>query len=769
MNPRRSFALVLALSAMSLALSACGGSSSDAAPPAAGGAGSGGAGSGGAGSGGAGSGGGTGATSGGGGGAGSPVADDPIWGDSATICPTAAVDPAAPPLVGADCDPLAPTLCGLPFPSNVYLVDDPAKKTPSGKSIRFGKNTLPQVQGKARIDAMLFSDRDGFSAGSAPLVHFPGATVTGLPTQDTLEASTQADSPTILLEVDSGKLIPHFAELDMSTNKDAERVLMIRPVVRLKDKTRYVVAIRRVVDASGAVIPPSPFFKALRDGTNACAPQLAALRKPLYDEIFGKLASAGVKKDDLQIAWDFATASREANTGDLLALRDDALAKYPDGFKYSIFKVTENPADDPDVWRRIDATIKLPLYLSFSEPYDPMTPTKVPRLMRSPDGKPMQNGEFDFPITIFVPKSAMTAAPASHGLIQNGHGLLGDRLEGAGPENTKGTNFLTKLANQHHYVAFAVYLMGFSGDVDITGKIPVDDTPLVEDALGADPAKLVGLFDRQVQGHLNQLLAMRFMIQNFPSDPNVQVGGKSVIDPSKRFYRGDSQGGIMGGTYMAISPDVTRGLLAEGGMPYSLLLNRSQDWPKFGFLLNGTYGDGRAVQLVMGLVQSLWDRSEPNGFVPYLANDMLPCPSCPNGVTPAHQVLLYDNLGDCQVTPLGAHIMARTVGAKNLKPVARELYGIADADAIPVGGSGLVEWTYGLPDAPQTNQSPAAKYCGGANDPHDKTRQLTPAYQQEDHFFQTGEIIPFCQGVCSCYDAMPEDGCDAVPKPNWMK
>jgi hypothetical protein len=188
---------------------------------------------------------------------------------------------------------------------------------------------------------------------------------------------------------------------------------------------------------------------------------------------------------------------------------------------------------------------------------------------------------------------------------------------------------------------------------------------------------------------------------------------------------------------MSISTDVTRGLLGEPGLPYSLLLNRSADFGLYFVLLRGSYRTGRNIQMLLGLLQMLWDRTEPNGYVPYLAKEPLPG-------TPAHDVLLHVAIGDYQVTPLGAHIIARSVGAKNLKPVNRSVFGIEEADG-PFTGSAMVEYDFGLPDAPKTNTPPAGP---SEDDPHDKVRKLLPSYEQSDHFFRTGEIAPYCDQAC---------------------
>jgi hypothetical protein len=47
---------------------------------------------------------------------------------------------------------------------------------------------------------------------------------------------------------------------------------------------------------------------------------------------------------------------------------------------------------------------------------------------------------------------------------------------------------------------------------------------------------------------LQRLLAGR---SDFVSEPLLQLNGKSMIDPTHRYYRGDSQGGIFGTTSSA--------------------------------------------------------------------------------------------------------------------------------------------------------------------------------------------------------------------------
>lgn len=606
------------------------------------------------------------------------------------------------PHLTTDCDPLVPTYCGFPFPSNVWLVDDPA--TPTGKHVAFGEKTLPQSGAGVQTDPSVWTQSDGFSPGVGILTHIPGATVAGLPTPDTLDASLAPDCPTVLIEADTGARVPHFSELDETTTQDDHRAFIIRPVTRLKDATRYIVAIRRVVDSGGVAIPPTPVFGALRDGTSSDDPSVSS-RRALYADIFKRLANANVAKDDLQIAWDFSTASRENNTARLIKMRDESLAAVgTDGPSYTITTTTPNPNADTAV--EIEGNVTVPLYLTGPDAGATMT--------LGPDNLPKQNGTAEFGFLVIVPNSATKGTPGTP--LQFGHGLLGDR--------TQARSF-SHFANQFNFVVIAVDWVGLAqSDLGNVGTILAN----------GDASQFQSVADRLQQGILNALLSMRMVSGKFAKDPAVQFGGASAIDTTKRLYFGGSQGGIMGASYMALSTDVTRGVIDNLGQPYSLLLNRSVDFAPYLAILQKTYPNALDIQMAIALDQMLWDRSEPSGFSSYITSDMLPN-------TPAHDVLMQVSIGDHQVTTLGAHILARAAGAKTINPAVRPIFQIDAVDAPVTEPATLVEYDFGLPPVPITNV-PMTE----GNDPHGELAKTPAAISQASHFLLTGEVQNYCTG-----------------------
>jgi hypothetical protein len=593
------------------------------------------------------------------------------------------------------CDPLVPSYCGYPFPSNVRTVVDAA--SPTGLRVSLDDAILPTGESGVRPTLAGQRTSDGFSSAGALLAELPGASEVGLPTPYEPERSLAADSPTVVLRADTGARVLHFAELDKS-QPGAERPFLIRPLERLADGVRYIVAIRNVAGAA-----PSPAFAALRDRLPSDEPSVDA-RRALYADIFQRLEAAGVARADLQLAWDFTTASRENNTGWLVHMRDEALAAAgEDGPPFTITSATENV--DEHIAFRIEGTMEVPLYLDDPGPGG--------RLLFGDDGLPEPNPAQptqEVPFLVLIPRSAETEPAA---LLQYGHGLLGDRGQ-LGAQN------FVELIDDKNYVIFGLDLDGMAnsdanwiGDRVAEGRID----------------ELTAMFDRQHQGILQYLLAMRMMSRGFSADPTYGP----YIDATQRYYHGISQGGIFGGTYMGLTTDVTRGVLEVMGMPYNLLLNRSSDFGPFLALLTLNYPDARDQQLLLGIVQLFWDRTEPNGYADAIG------PENPLPNTPGHEVLLRAALGDHQVTTLGAQVMARAVGAKQLEGV-RSTYGL-EVVSETASGSVYVEYDFGLPEDPACGIPMSA-----CEDPHGKIRHLEEAGDQLDTFLRSGRGEQFCGG-----------------------
>ncbi len=660
------------------------------------------------------------------------------------------------PLLGGDCDPMVPGHCALPFPSDVFLVDDPTGRNASGKSVRFGQTTLPKpLSAAAACPPELFFDHDGFSPSQAAMTNLPGATVQGCATPHTIERSLEASSPTVLIDAETGARVPHWVDHQKAAQIDGEAdrsLILIRPAVLLKTGTRYIVAIRGLVDEVGVPIAPSPVFRALRDGgalddgTPAERWSVYA-RRGLYEDLFERLDGAGVPRSDLQITWAYTTASRDNIQRHAVSMRDKALALVgEDGPPFVVKEVTElpDPAQSPHILRRIEVVMTVPLFLTnASTTFDEKEP--VDRLSLDDQGELVQNGTMDQEVLILVPRSVEKGA--KHGLLQNGHGLFGHRSEGS-------SGFLARAANEQLYIVFSTNYFGFD---------KVSSGLAAQGFLGR--CEVVKSFpERQVQGMVNQLLAMRMMRGRVAKEGIKDETGAVLLEPawmdaSLRAYRGDSQGGIMGGTYMALSTDVTRGLLGEPGAPYNLLLQRSVDFQYYNFLMNTGFGlDPVAHQLILGMVQMVWDRIEPSGFAAHIENDPLPG-------TPPHRVILHVARGDHQVSGFGAHIMARAIGAVQLRAdggepgVWESVYGIEELAAPLQDRSVMIEYDFGLEPNPEGNEA-STNGC----DPHDRVRILTASYLQQDTFFRTGRVEWFCNGACGCSDGAldqsEEEGCD---------
>lgn len=610
------------------------------------------------------------------------------------------IDPADLEWPLLDCDPLAPDYCAFPFPSNVYTVPDAS--TVTGRRLQ-----VPVSMYTADPNPEPWTYGDGFSPSAAIMTFMPGATATGLPGHADLDASLADGSPTVLVDAETYERVAHFSELDWSADDPERRSLFIQPATRLRPGHRYLVAIRNVVDDAGAPLPASPAFAALRDGTPLPEEPSVEARRELYGDVFWRLGQAGVERGDLQLAWDFHTASDEGTTGWLLHMRDETFAALGEDAPPYTIDVVDTDWNSADFLYRLEGTMQVPLYLDSPSPVGA-------RLVLGDDGMPEPSGTVDVPFWMIVPRSAEDAPAA---IVQHGHGLLGSGSQ------IEGSHF-REVATTYNYAFIGVSYIGMADE---------DYLAIAAAVTSRAPGGLATMTDRLHQGALHQLLAMRLASAGLANDPLLT----GLLDPTQRYYYGISQGGILGGVYMATTTEVERGVLDVLGQPYNLLLTRSVDFEDFFMLLRGTYSDPIDIAYLLGTLQLLWDRVEPTGYTHRIVSDPLPG-------TPTHQVLMTAALGDHQVTTLGAHHMARSAGVGHLDTGIREIWGLP---AFTEGdmGSALVEYEFGLPPDPVCNLPQTA-----CEDPHGKLRRLPEARMQIDHFLRTGEIANTCPGgVCS--------------------
>jgi hypothetical protein len=613
------------------------------------------------------------------------------------------------------CDTLDPALCALPFPSSYFLTEDAATET--GLKVNFGETALPRNRDEVQIRPKYWNEKDGFSTNSHMITFFGDLSGDGLISWTGLEAYADADVTTVIVDASTGERVPHFAEIEANLEDPTQAVLLLRPVVVLEHNRPYVVGIRGLTKKSGGAVEVSEDFTALRDNVPTQRDDVEFRRQHFEEVVFPVLAATGFARSELQLAWDFHTVSRENSLGRMIWMRDDAYSRYgTDGPEYSITSIEEADCGAGEtIGRTINGKVTVPLYTEADAPGTVLT--------RDDQGMPFYNGDTEADFMIRIPCS-LIANPQPSPILQYGHGLLGERSEAR-------TGYLSRLINDNGWVLLAM---------DWTGMSAEDVTNIVLMSAG-DPSDFAMIPERSMQGFVEKLAGMRMMMGSFAEDETVKFQDDlgnlvSVIDTQRRYYYGNSQGAILGGALVALSPDIERAVLGVGGFPYAMVLSRSADFETYFLLFKEKFPDGRDVSLLVnGLVQQLWDPGEAGGYAYAMNRDPLPD-------TPAKSVLLQVARGDLQVSTLGAHVMARAYSAKAVFPAPNLEFGIEEAVA-PFEGSAYVEWYY-----PDGAAIPLDDIPPSGLDAHECPRREPEAQQQLVDFLTTGVVNQYCETVC---------------------
>ncbi len=624
------------------------------------------------------------------------------------------------------CDPLDPSVCLYPFPNDYFSIVDPT--TDTGRRVHMSISAVPRNASNVPINPVDHNRNDGFSPGSSIEFRVPSVdlAVTGAAPITNLARSLDVDSPTVIVNATTLAHHLHWAEVDSNATSEATRAVIMRPGINFDDGARYIVALRNMKQTNGSLIAPNADFVAYRDNVPTGDPAKEA-RRAHMESIFATLVSAGVPRGDLYLAWDFTVASTRSLSERLLFMRDDGFSRL--GVAAPTFSVTQVQDEvDSKIFRTVTGTFNVERYVSTTAP--------GARFVLGPNGLPTHQATPQVANFICnIPRAALanagaTAVPARPSLY--GHGLLGDAGE-VGSGNVK------DMSNEHNFMFCATDWIGLAGG-DVGNAIVT---------LG-ELSNFPSVTDRLQQSVLDMLFLARLMIhpQGFASNAAFKDGfGTPVIDTSEVYYDGNSQGGIFGGTVMAVAQDITRGVLGVPGMNYSTLLPRSTDFALYAMFLYPAYPNELERPLIFSFIQMLWDRSDPNGYASHLTGTRAPL--LPG--TPAHTVLLHEAFGDFQVANVTTEIEARTLGASIYQPAlapgrhtdVTPFLGIPAIPSFPFNGSAMVVWDSGTAAPPITNTSPSV-----GSDPHGKPRSNVNARTQKSEFLKpTGAVVDVCSGV----------------------
>ncbi len=621
--------------------------------------------------------------------------------------------------IPAECNPLGGTGCITPWPWAGYLADDAA--TATGYHLDIPEGALPANLDDRVVSGALYQDRDGFSAAAPIIVAFEtGIDGANLVHYSDYGASITDASPTVLIDMSTGERVVHFAELNVRAEGRPDRqALYMRPAARLKGATRYAVGIRTSLKApGGADLPVSPGFAAILSGETTNHPRLEQTRAR-YADIFAAFEAEGIARDDLLVAWDFVTASDDTVRRDMLSARDQAIEVMGDAGANLAFEVTVQEAHTDTRFRwHLEGTFDAPLFLTEGGAFNPAV-----TLARDPATHlPVYQGEmYRVPFVSVVPECAYLAENRPVGIIIYGHGLLGeaDQVDNGSQRDA---------AVESCRIVIGTDLRGMSAM----------DVPNVLQALN-DMNKGPQFFDVIVQGLINHIALEHIVRGPMAQELFVDDTSASIVDPTDVVYYGLSQGHIFGSSFVAYDPFITRAVVGVGGANYSMMLERSADWPTYELVLTGSYEDPLETSILLYLIQMGFDLTDPVST----ANSVLVDGAIPG--TPPKQFLMHMAVGDHQVPNISTEYQARTMGVPVMTPAPYVAYGL-DETAGPAANA-LVIFDNGDGWGIQPGNTPPE----GTEDPHSLTRKQPAAWRQMATFYDTGEIVHTCgDTACLC-------------------
>ena len=602
------------------------------------------------------------------------------------------------------CDPLAEGACMLPWPSDRYLKRKASNRT--GYQLAYEQDAAWANVYGFEVEMRPFNRNDGFSPSSQLLTVFDEpADLSDAAFWDSIERSEADDHPTVLLDLTTGDRLPHWVENDARATDPDETVLFVRPLTRLEPNRRYAVAIRGLNGLSGDPLTASPAFAALRDGVETSHTKLES-RRASYNTVFDALEEAGVERSSLQQAWWFKTASEPSMHEAFTAMRADSMEWLDDaGIGCTYNEVTESIMGG----RLIDATVTVPWYMD-----DDAAPAK---LVRDAKGLPVYQGTEEVRFKAYVPQSLIDN-PESGTFVLWGHGLFG-----SGPPMMDNEG-LQDIAEVEGLVMAATDWHGMSSK----------DLVFLAGALN-DASNFYMLGENLQQGMIIKNALTRSILGVCGDDePFLRADGGRAANPNDAKFIGVSQGSVLGGTFLAQSPDIERGALIVGGATFSFMIERSIHFITYDAILMPAYDSRLVTAQLMAMSQHVWDNAESSAFLQYARDGF-------DDAGPKRFLYLVAQ-DDAQVPNLASDVAVRITGMPVLADSSYYPYGAEIIDG-PTTDSAFISFDMGDRDTPRGNQSPQVDDGG-----HDSAAVTEQGIEMIMHFLDSGEIASTCGGPC---------------------
>lgn len=608
---------------------------------------------------------------------------------------------------GSYCDPLDTTECMLPFPSYHFMI--PSNVSATGYRVNLIPEVFPPLKGRGgRIHADFLNNLDGFPTMGPIMFYIEGlkqahqalldqptlasASTTMLMWPSDTSMSTSQKSMTLLLDVEAAELVHHSAEVDYLDPKNP--LVLVFPAQPLKHGTHYALAVINATNATGTRLPPTAGMTALLSGYGTGTGNATGSGKetgsgyidePRRHRFLNQVIPALEKAapwfsyssdpKSLQLLFDFPTVSEESQLGPIRAVRDGTM-DYISANDWSwdeharVDSIEDNNCleEGTHYARTINAELDVPWFL---QGFGPGHRAAFLDDYAVDSGNSSLLGKAKFRIHVPCSVWAATVTGESHGtlnsslkpvevkaVLEYGHSLFSTRNEAS-------SSSIQRLADEEGYIVIAMDSRGMSRY----------DLLVVFKALVAQPRMFQAVRDNLIQGYACKLAMQHFTRYAMLSKDwlSFETRGQKFqpqVKNASHVYYGNSQGGILGAGYVALSGPtklIDRAILGVPGSPFALIMTRSIAFEGYDDLLLLNFHNNRHVRMLLGLVQMAWDSTEGSGFLAQPVNEPYP------------PVLIQAGLGDTTVPTHAAEALARGFGAKLLPHHPREIFGLNDS------------------------------------------------------------------------------------------